>query len=130
MRMINRPRETKSYPQSDMHITYILRQWGKSKSIGWAPNGYPPMVPFANQIRNPGAANVSMPHLPDDLHLRVDREISDLLRKRKDDHYFVICLAYMEGKKDGQIAKELNRSRSWARTTRIAAEHYLEARLE
>ena len=80
-------------------------------------------------IRNSGQAHHRAPILPDEEMIRIDREVS-LLAIRKPNHHKAIVYAYLYHKRDGEIAKLMHGSRSWVRELRVAAEHYLEAKLE
>lgn len=121
-------------------IQDILAAWGRARMIGDPPNGY--TAPhYTSQIQNPGeqADKARTAPLPDDDHIRVDVAVS-ALRSRKPDHYRVIYFAYQRGMPDSKIAEcsrwgdtnepKERRSRSWVRTIRENAEHWLDGRLE
>ena len=111
-----------------MAIQDILQAWARGKAMDESPNDIKPPSWVAS-IRNPGTANHRAPILPDDEMVRVDSAVS-AMKDRKPSHHRAIVLFYLYRLRDKDIAKRLHGSRSWARETRIAAEHYLEAKLD
>lgn len=111
-----------------MSIQLTLMAWSRGKAIDDAPNGIRPPA-WTKSIRNPGTANLSIPPLPDDEMMRVDYAIS-AMKHRKPKHHSVIVLYYLEHKGDKEVARRIRGSRTMARELRIAAEHYLEAKLD
>lgn len=111
-----------------MAIQDVLQAWARGRAIDDAPNGVKPPG-WVQLIRNPGQAHHRAPILPDEEMIRIDREVS-MLAIRKPNHHKAIVYAYLHHKRDGEIAKLMHGSRSWVRELRVAAEHYLEAKLE
>ena len=111
-----------------MAIQDVLQAWARGRAMDDAPNGVKPPG-WVQLIRNPGQAHHRAPILPDEEIIRIDREVS-LLAIRKPNHHKAIVYAYLYHKRDGEIAKLMHGSRSWVRELRVAAEHYLEAKLE
>jgi len=111
-----------------MAIQDVLQAWARGRAIDDAPNGVKPPG-WVQLIRNPGQAHHRAPILPDEEMIRIDREVS-MLAIRKPNHHKAIVYCYLHHKRDGGIAKLMNGSRSWVRELRVAAEHYLEAKLE
>jgi len=111
-----------------MAIQDILQAWARGRAMDDAPNGVKPPA-WVQLIRNPGQAHHRAPILPDEEMIRIDREVS-MLAIRKPNHHKAIVYAYLHHKRDGEIAKLMNGSRSWVRELRVAAEHYLEAKLD
>jgi len=103
-------------------IQEALILWGRGKAMADAPNGYQTPSLFHRPSR-------SVLSLSPEIHSQIDQVVS-ALRLSKPQHYEIICRAYVHLWRDGRIARELRRSRSWVRETRIAAEYYLEAKLE
>lgn len=124
-----------------MDIQGTLYAWGRGRAIGEAPNGYKTLS-WARMIRNSGQATHAAPPLDEELHLQVDKLVSDL-RHHNERWHDIICLRYLgkrvkiEGgpdiyvpQKDGQIAKELKCGRTTVREIGGKAEARLEAQLE
>lgn len=114
---------------AQIRIHDMLMAWGRNRAISDPPNDFPNQTAFARLIRNPGSANLSIAPLDEDEVQRIDREISSL-RVKKERHWQVICLAYIEQLTDKRVGRRLRMSRSAARAIRQQAEHYLEAKLE
>jgi len=110
-----------------MAIQDILEAWARGRAIDEAPNNIKPPG-WTKSIRNSGQATVKAPMLPDEDMIRVDSAIS-AMKHRKPTHHQVIVYFYLHRLPDKAIARELSGSRSWVRETRIAAEHYLEAKI-
>lgn len=114
-----------------MTIQDILMAWGKGKAMGAAENGYPSQAPFARFMLNPGdsAEKASFsPLLDPDQHCRVDAVVSEM-RYRKPHHFEIICMAYIQRKRDAAIAKAKRESRSSIRNARENAEFWIDGRL-
>ena len=111
-----------------MAIQDILQAWARGRAMDDAPNHVKPPA-WTKLIRNPGGAGHRSPTLPDEDMIRVDSAVS-ALKERKPIHYRVIVYCYLYNQRDADIAKLLHGSRSWAREVRMAAEHYLEAKLD
>ena len=109
-----------------MTIQDLLIAWGKGRSIHDAPNGYPSQTPTA---RLQAKCDIGIAPLPDDEQQRVDAAVS-AMSLTKPTHYRVICFAYIDHKTDSIIGKKLRMSRSSAREASVAAEFYLEAKLD
>ena len=115
-----------------MVIQDLLTAWGKGRAISDPPNGYPSQAPFARLIAR---GNVGLPKLPDEAHGRVDGAVSDL-RLKKPLHHAIIVKSYIGRLTDAQIARQISKaekrptSRSTVRGIRIAAEHWIEGRLD
>lgn len=93
-----------------------------------APNDYPPRSAFAKLIAR---GNISLPPLADEDHERIDLQVS-AMKHRKPESHQIICLSYVEEWSDAKIARSWfkRRSRTWVREQRLAAESYLEAKLD
>jgi hypothetical protein len=113
----------------------LLIAWGRGRSINSAPNGYPPKAAFAVLISrgNLNAAGYTEEELE-----RVDRYVSDM-KLKKPIHHAIIALHYVERMTDARTAHYLRKhgsedvrraKRTWVRETRLAAEHWIEGRLE
>ena len=109
-----------------MTIQDLLIAWGRSRSVNFPPNDFPPQSPFARLIARGG---IGLPPLPDEEVERIDRAVSSLKIKSQTKHD-IIKLSYIFKLTDREIAREMNGSRSWVRTLRENAEHYLDGRLE
>jgi len=109
-----------------MDIQTLLRAWGISHAMNHAPNDYPKQAAF---VRLMSRGNVSVPPLPDEYHQRIDGVVSSL-KHRRPDFYEVICYAYVAGLSDVRISKKIKCNRWQAREMRVAAEAYVEAKLE
>jgi len=109
-----------------MDIQTLLRAWAMGVAINRAPNGWPRQSAFAKEM---GKGNIGMPPLPDEEQQRIDRIVSDLKIPRPD-FYEVICLSYISGLSDVKISRRLKCNRWQAREKRVAAEAYLEAKLD
>jgi hypothetical protein len=112
-----------------MGIQEKLLAWGKGLAMQTAPNGYPPRSPYVADMRTSGRAMVRIAPLPDDEQQRIDGIVSGMKQTRPE-RYEVICLAYITRLRDHQIAQRIRASRHAAKEIRIAAEAYLEAKLE
>ena len=115
--------------QSMAQIQDLLWAWSKGKAIDDAPNRLPSASAFAKLL---GRGNVGPLPLGHDEHLAVDKVVSDM-KNRKKAHHYIIVEFYLNHKTDVQIGRQMKPerwSRSKVRETRIAAEHYLEAKLE
>ena len=110
-------------------ITDILTAWGRARSVHDAPNGYPSSIPFARMMRGAGTATLKSAPVQDDAMFMVDRILSDM-RLRKPQHYGVLWLYYVENLRDHQIAERVHCSRSTARSDRMAAEVWVEAKMD
>lgn len=110
-----------------MTIQDLLIAWGKGRHLSEPPNGIRPPG-WTQQIRNPGTATVSIPPLDEENHAIVDAAVS-ALHRLKPDHHYVICLSYIQGLRDGQIARRIHVSKSTARNIREQAEHWVEGRV-
>lgn len=114
-----------------MNIHDLLIAWGMGRALNDPPNDYPSMAPFARlmpQRRVLIARNGERYHvepLPIETHALVDAVISAMSDREQHD---AIRLYYVEGKKDGAIARKLGRSKSGAREIRRNGEHYLKGR--
>ena len=114
-----------------MSIQDTLIAWGRSRAINSAPNGYPSQAAFARLIAR---GNINIAPLGEDEIVRVDSIVSGM-KAKKPTHHIIICLAYVEGWRDARIAQKWRfdgerHSRSWVREQRVAAEAWLEAKLE
>ena len=114
-----------------MSIQDTLLAWGMGRAIGSAPNDYPGQAAFAKLIAR---GTISVAGLAEDDMIRVDAAVSSM-KGKKPIHHTIICLSYVEGWPDATISRRWRfdgrrRSRSWIREQRMAAEHYLEAKLE
>jgi hypothetical protein len=105
-----------------------LRAWARGKAMDEAPNDAKGPG-WTRSILNPGRATHRAPVMPEDEMIRVDREVT-ALRERKPGHYQVIVRYYLRHEQDREIAVAMRGSRTWVRELRVAAEHYLEAKLE
>ena len=116
-----------------------LLAWGRSRLISSPPNAVKPPG-WVGQIQNPGeqADRLAMPPLGEDEHIRVDAAVSEL-KNRKPDHHRAIVCAYQYRMNDNELAKRWHwfdahgnperRSRSWVRSVRENAEHWLDGKL-
>lgn len=81
----------------------------------------------------PGSANVSIAPISDDLAGQVDLAVSQLkLRSESvegDHRWQVLTDGYLNGWNDFVIAKRRKLSRSTVRTSRLAAENWIEGRV-
>jgi len=113
-----------------------LLAWGRwVRHANRPPNGYPRCAPFARQIVNPG--DNARPPLPDDdLMERINREILELERRCAEGDYRHIALVTYyrdmpdtDDPSDKAVARELGINRHKLRTARIAAESWIDARI-
>lgn len=113
-------------------ISSLLASWGIDKRVSWATNGYPSSCTFARFMVNPGeAAEKGLRHVPlsTDLHNQVDAAVSSM-KPRKPEHYKIVCYAYIGRMADHVIGERLGLSRSSVRGLRMAAEAWVESRLD
>lgn len=110
-----------------MNIVDLLVGWAKGKALNEAPNGYKPPG-WTRSIRNSGRATVSIPPLSDELHMKVERAMFDL-RDRKPECYSAVVMFYLLHHRDQDIAASMNCSKGKARTLRLNAENWLDARV-
>ena len=114
-----------------MSIQDRLIAWGRGRAMNSAPNDYPSKAAFAQWIAR---GNINIAPLTIEEHERIDSVISDM-KNKKPTHHAIICLYYVERWRDAKIAGKWRfdgskQSRTWVRENRVAAEHYLEAKLE
>lgn len=113
----------------DFSIYDLLMGWGRSKAIDDAYHlDFPHQSPYAVGMRNSGQWASKAPDLPEELHNRVDQEVS-ALKQRGDLRHKAITLAYIKGFRDVHISSALRVSRNRAKELRLAGESWLEARL-
>ena len=105
--------------------------WAKGKAMNTPENGFPAQSAFARFMVNPGEnadkAVYIAPLAPGE-HDRVDAVITEM-KYRKPHHFDIICLFYLERKRDQAIAKVLRESRSSIRSARECAEFWIDGRL-
>ena len=108
-----------------MTIQDLLIAWGRNRALSDPPNGYPTSI--LGRMMSKGT--VSLPTLPDEDVERVDAAVSQLRLKHTIKHE-IIKLHYIHHRTDREIAKQMGGSRSWIRSLRENAEHYLEGKLD
>jgi len=79
-----------------LSIQSILTEWGKGRSIGKAPNGFPSQSAHDRMRRIPGRGTVSACGLAEESFDIVDRVVSEL-RGKQDCRHPVLALYYVEG---------------------------------
>ena len=103
-----------------------LIAWGRGLAMNAPPNGFPSQSAFARVIAR---GSIKVPPLDAEEQERIDSVVSDM-KHHKPEHYEIICYHYITLLRDGQIARKVKKSRTWVRETRIAGEHYIEAKID
>lgn len=123
-----------------MPIQDVLRAWGRWKPINRPQNGYTKPSIYTQMV-NPGddADRYHTPEISEDFGAAVETAVNEM-KAKKPTHHAVIVAAYLDGLMDYQVAKHRkfpdqdgklrSVSRSWVRTMRENAEHWLEAKLD
>ena len=109
-----------------MSVVDTLLAWGRGRAINDPPNDYPRMAAFA---RLSGRGDVGIAPLSIEEHEYVERVMLDL-RERDANRFTVLRLIYVFRLSERQAAKAMKQTRSWVRETRIAAEGWVEAKLD
>lgn len=128
--------ELRPVEQSDLYanVQELLIAWARWRWAGHGANvGYPSQTAFRRHMRMPGTATVAPVAMSDDLAQQVDLAVGQLKLRSEpvlgDHRWQVLTDSYLNGWTDALIARKRRIGRNVVRTSRLAAENWIEGRM-
>lgn len=116
--------------QKPSDIRDILLWWGRSRAMSDAYHlDFPHKSPYSQDSRQSDQWSLKAVVLNDEHHALIDSAVSQL-KTKGDNRWSAVVLSYVYRQLDREIGKHLGCSTTTARETRVAAENWLEAKLE